>query len=89
MQLRALQTLAEVATEHNSTLVFPIPIEILAGFMKAGAPHGLNDLAPFAVAPAAASALSSPGSGDEAPAVGTGAPPAEPPANGPGSTPPG
>lgn len=29
MQLRTLQTLAEVSTEHNSTLIFPIPIEIL------------------------------------------------------------
>jgi len=29
MQLRTLQTLAEVATEKNSTLIFPIPIEIL------------------------------------------------------------
>jgi regulator of protease activity HflC (stomatin/prohibitin superfamily) len=29
LQLRALQTLAEVATEHNSTLIFPIPIELL------------------------------------------------------------
>ncbi|MDQ1395911.1 MAG: hypothetical protein QOG64_1170, partial [Acidimicrobiaceae bacterium] len=29
MQLRTLQTLAEVATEQNSTLVFPIPIEIV------------------------------------------------------------
>ena len=28
MQLRTLQTLAEVATEQNSTLVFPIPIEV-------------------------------------------------------------
>jgi regulator of protease activity HflC (stomatin/prohibitin superfamily) len=28
MQLRTLQTLAEVATERNSTLIFPIPIEI-------------------------------------------------------------
>jgi regulator of protease activity HflC (stomatin/prohibitin superfamily) len=34
LQLRALQTLAEVATEHNSTLIFPIPIEILSGFAK-------------------------------------------------------
>lgn len=33
LQLRALQTLAEVATEHNSTLVFPIPIEILGGML--------------------------------------------------------
>jgi regulator of protease activity HflC (stomatin/prohibitin superfamily) len=29
LQLRTLQTLAEVATERNSTLVFPIPIELL------------------------------------------------------------
>jgi regulator of protease activity HflC (stomatin/prohibitin superfamily) len=29
MELRRLQTLAEIATEHNSTIVFPIPIEIL------------------------------------------------------------
>ncbi|MHB8669785.1 MAG: slipin family protein [Acidimicrobiales bacterium] len=29
MQLRTLQTLAEVATERNSTLVFPIPVELL------------------------------------------------------------
>jgi regulator of protease activity HflC (stomatin/prohibitin superfamily) len=29
MQLRTLQTLAEVSTEKNSTLIFPIPIEIM------------------------------------------------------------
>ena len=29
LTLRTLQTLAEVATEHNSTLVFPIPMEVL------------------------------------------------------------
>jgi regulator of protease activity HflC (stomatin/prohibitin superfamily) len=29
LTLRTLQTLAEVATEHNSTLVFPIPIDLL------------------------------------------------------------
>jgi regulator of protease activity HflC (stomatin/prohibitin superfamily) len=29
LQLRTLQTLAEVSTEKNSTLIFPIPIEIL------------------------------------------------------------
>lgn len=28
MQLRTLQTLAEVATEKNSTLIFPVPIEL-------------------------------------------------------------
>jgi regulator of protease activity HflC (stomatin/prohibitin superfamily) len=29
LQLRYLQTLAEIATENNSTVVFPIPIELL------------------------------------------------------------
>jgi regulator of protease activity HflC (stomatin/prohibitin superfamily) len=29
LTLRTLQTLAEVATEHNSTLVFPIPMDLL------------------------------------------------------------
>ena len=29
LQLRTLQTLAEVATEKNSTLIFPIPIELM------------------------------------------------------------
>lgn len=34
LQLRYLQTLTEVAAEKNSTLIFPIPIDILAPFMK-------------------------------------------------------
>ncbi|MEA2218788.1 MAG: hypothetical protein QOJ35_1414 [Solirubrobacteraceae bacterium] len=29
LQLRTLQTLAEVATERNSTLIFPIPVDLL------------------------------------------------------------
>jgi regulator of protease activity HflC (stomatin/prohibitin superfamily) len=32
LQLRTLQTLAEVATERNSTLIFPIPVELLTLF---------------------------------------------------------
>jgi regulator of protease activity HflC (stomatin/prohibitin superfamily) len=36
LQLRTLQTLAEVATERNSTLVFPIPVEMLAAFRNFG-----------------------------------------------------
>jgi regulator of protease activity HflC (stomatin/prohibitin superfamily) len=38
LQLRSLQTLAEIATEHNSTLIFPIPVELLAGFRSVGNP---------------------------------------------------
>ena len=34
LQLRTLQTLAEVATEKNSTLVFPIPVELLQIFSR-------------------------------------------------------
>jgi regulator of protease activity HflC (stomatin/prohibitin superfamily) len=32
LQLRTLQTLTEVASENNSTLIFPIPVEILDAF---------------------------------------------------------
>src|SRR6185295_12468045 len=34
LQLRFLQTLGEVATEHNSTTLFPLPIELLRPFLK-------------------------------------------------------
>ena len=33
LQLRYLQTLSEVATENNSTTLFPIPIDLLKPFM--------------------------------------------------------
>jgi regulator of protease activity HflC (stomatin/prohibitin superfamily) len=34
LQLRYLQTLAEIATEHNSTTVFPLPIDLIEPFMR-------------------------------------------------------
>jgi len=34
LQLRYLQTLTEIASEKNSTLVFPLPIEILKGLVR-------------------------------------------------------
>jgi regulator of protease activity HflC (stomatin/prohibitin superfamily) len=34
LQLRYLQTLAEIATENNSTTIFPLPIDLLTAFMK-------------------------------------------------------
>ena len=34
LQLRYLQTLAEIATEKNSTILFPIPIDLFKPFMK-------------------------------------------------------
>ena len=35
LQLRYLQTLAEIATENNSTTVFPIPIDLFEPFIEA------------------------------------------------------
>ncbi len=51
IQLRYLQTLKEIAAEHNSTTLFPIPIDILEGFMEvrrraSTAPAGQPDGAP-------------------------------------------
>jgi regulator of protease activity HflC (stomatin/prohibitin superfamily) len=34
LQLRFLQALTEVATEHNSTVVLPIPIDLLTPFLR-------------------------------------------------------
>jgi len=35
IQLRFLQTLTEVASERNSTTIFPVPIDLLTPFLKA------------------------------------------------------
>ncbi len=43
LTLRTLQTLAEVATEHNSTLVFPIPIDVLDAIREHAPNNGLRD----------------------------------------------
>ncbi len=34
IQLRFLQTLTEVATDKNSTIIFPVPLDLLEPFMK-------------------------------------------------------
>jgi regulator of protease activity HflC (stomatin/prohibitin superfamily) len=48
LTLRTLQTLAEVATEHNSTLVLPIPIDVLEAVRRydgtGGAASMIEDL---------------------------------------------
>jgi regulator of protease activity HflC (stomatin/prohibitin superfamily) len=36
LQLRYLQTLTEIASEKNSTIVFPLPVELLRGFLDKG-----------------------------------------------------
>ena len=38
LQLRYLQTLTEIASERNSTLIFPLPIDLIKMFMDRGAP---------------------------------------------------
>jgi regulator of protease activity HflC (stomatin/prohibitin superfamily) len=38
LQLRFLQTLSEVATENNSTILFPLPIDLLTPFLRGNQP---------------------------------------------------
>jgi len=57
MQLRYLQTLTEIGAEQNSTVVFPMPIDIIKPFLdiveKTGKPVGANGGAHVPVAKAA------------------------------------
>ena len=43
LQLRYLQTLVEISAEKNSTIVFPIPIDIFAGLTKRNDPDDGGD----------------------------------------------
>jgi regulator of protease activity HflC (stomatin/prohibitin superfamily) len=51
MQLRYLQTLTEIGAEQNSTIVFPMPIDIIKPFLqlleKAGKPAGATNGAAY------------------------------------------
>lgn len=38
LQLRYLQTLTEIATEKNSTIIFPVPIDLLKAFLETRKP---------------------------------------------------
>src|SRR5438874_7742222 len=38
LQLRYLQTLTEIAAEKNSTIIFPLPLELLQGFLRLPTP---------------------------------------------------
>ena len=57
MQLRYLQTLTEIGGEQNSTIVFPMPIDIIKPFLdimeRAGKPALANGQAKLPVVPAA------------------------------------
>lgn len=43
LQLRYLQTLTEISAEHNSTIIFPLPIDLLAGLTGVGIGKGEGD----------------------------------------------
>src|SRR5216117_1821162 len=43
IQLRYLQTVNEIASENNSTTIFPIPIDLFRGFMERLAPEQAGD----------------------------------------------
>ncbi|MBN2354859.1 slipin family protein, partial [candidate division KSB1 bacterium] len=34
LQLRYLQTLSEIATENNSTIIFPLPMDVVTPLIK-------------------------------------------------------
>ena len=40
LQLRYLQTLTQISAEKNSTIIFPLPIELLGGLVKGDEPKG-------------------------------------------------
>lgn len=40
LQLRFLQTLTEISTEKNSTIIFPVPIDLIKPFMERLSPKG-------------------------------------------------
>jgi regulator of protease activity HflC (stomatin/prohibitin superfamily) len=49
LQLRYLQTLTEIATERNSTIIFPLPIDLVAGLLDlARHPDGRAEAEPTA-----------------------------------------
>jgi regulator of protease activity HflC (stomatin/prohibitin superfamily) len=57
IQLRYLQTVTEIASENNSTTIFPIPIDVLKGFLErvgaAASPGALPEKASGETLPAA------------------------------------
>jgi regulator of protease activity HflC (stomatin/prohibitin superfamily) len=51
LQLRYLQTLTEIAAEKNSTIVFPLPIDILQAFLNLPTSASGNGREPIAPPP--------------------------------------
>ncbi|MGH9071171.1 MAG: slipin family protein [Acidimicrobiales bacterium] len=85
LQLRTLQTLAEVAVERNSTLVFPIPMEMLRAFQALG---DLKSLVPQPSGPSRPpSPANIPSAAPTAALASAADPPADPPADAADPTP--
>eukprot|EP00090_Calanus_glacialis_P006761 TRINITY_DN15271_c1_g1_i2.p1 TRINITY_DN15271_c1_g1~~TRINITY_DN15271_c1_g1_i2.p1 ORF type:complete len:159 (-),score=45.11 TRINITY_DN15271_c1_g1_i2:444-872(-) len=42
LQLRYLQTLNSISAEHNSTIIFPVPIDIISNFMQFQQPNNMD-----------------------------------------------
>src|SRR5690242_13875534 len=51
LQLRYLQTLTEIAAEKNSTIVFPLPLELLQGFLRLPGPTNVGQNGSVSKAP--------------------------------------
>jgi regulator of protease activity HflC (stomatin/prohibitin superfamily) len=80
IQLRYLQTLAEIGVEQNTTVVFPLPIDIVEAFMGGRMdlrPQGPRPSTPAPPRPPAPAPVSAPGS-PAAPTVVPRQPPAQP-----------
>ena len=69
MQLRILSTMAEVSNERNSTLIFPLPMELLrlVDTLRPGGPAGTEAPAGTArpAAPSHVAAAQQPGGGEQ------------------------
>ena len=65
LQLRLLQTVAEVAAEKNSTLVMPFPVELLR-YLERATNHEVHDLKPGLPTPEPFDEASRPSNGDNA-----------------------
>ncbi|MFD4181951.1 slipin family protein [Rhodococcus sp. NPDC058514] len=46
LQLRYLQTLREIGSENNSTVIFPLPVDLIRPFLEAGQRAGASENAP-------------------------------------------
>jgi len=66
LQLRFLQTVVEVAAEHNSTTLFPIPIDLFGPMLNRGAPASAESKARALEAAAEATITGLPAGADRA-----------------------